>query len=94
MGNIDVTARIVAEKLREVLGVAVIVENKAGASGMIGSDAVARAAPDGYTLMVSANSLVSVPVIYGNAPYDWHTAFQPISHIQSAATRGLAASSR
>jgi tripartite-type tricarboxylate transporter receptor subunit TctC len=85
-GNIDVTARIVADKLREVLGVTVIVENKAGASGMIGSEVVARAAPDGYTLMVSANSLVSVPVIYGNAPYDWHTAFTPISHIQSAAT--------
>jgi tripartite-type tricarboxylate transporter receptor subunit TctC len=82
-GNIDVTARIVADKLKDVLGVTVIVENKAGASGMIGSDVVARAAPDGYTLMVSANSLVSVPVIYGNAPYDWHTAFTPISHIQA-----------
>src|SRR5258708_29788775 len=74
-GNIDVTARIIADKLKDVLGVTVIVENKAGASGMIGSDAVARAAPDGYTLLVSANSMVSVPVIYGNAPYDWHTAF-------------------
>jgi tripartite-type tricarboxylate transporter receptor subunit TctC len=81
-GNIDVTARIVAEKLKDVLGVAVIVDNKTGASGMIGADLVARAAPDGYTLLVSANSLVSVPVIYGNAPYDWHTAFQPISLIQ------------
>ena len=38
---------------------------------------------DGYNLLVSANSLVSVPAIYGNAPYDWKTAFQPISHIQS-----------
>ena len=82
-GNIDVTARIVAEKLKDVLGVTVIVENKAGASGMIGSDVVARAAPDGYTLLLSANSLVAVPVIYGNAPYDWRTAFQPISHIQA-----------
>lgn len=82
-GNIDVTARIVADKLREVLGVTVLVENKAGASGMIGSDAVARAAPDGYTLLLSANSMVAVPAIYGNAPYDWKTAFTPISHIQS-----------
>lgn len=81
-GNIDVTARIVADKLKDVLGVPVIVENKAGASGMIGSDAVARAAPDGTSLLVSANSLVSVPAIYGNAPYDWRTAFTPISHIQ------------
>jgi len=81
-GNIDVTARIIADKLKDVLGVSVIVENKAGASGMIGSDVVARAAPDGYTLLVSANSLVAVPAIYGNAPYDWRTAFTPISHIQ------------
>ena len=82
-GNIDVTARIIADKLKDVLGVQVLVENKAGASGMIGSDVIARSAPDGYNLLVSANSLVSVPAIYGNAPYDWKTAFQPISHIQS-----------
>src|SRR5262245_49650845 len=82
-GNIDVTARIIADKLKDVLGVSVLVENKAGASGMIGSDSVARSAPDGYTLLVSANSLVDIPVIYGNAPYDWRTAFQPISHIQA-----------
>jgi tripartite-type tricarboxylate transporter receptor subunit TctC len=81
-GNIDVTARIIAEKLRDVLGVNVLVENKAGASGMIGSDIIARSPPDGYNLLVSANSLVAVPAIYGNAPYDWRTAFQPISHIQ------------
>jgi tripartite-type tricarboxylate transporter receptor subunit TctC len=82
-GNTDVTGRLVADKLREVLGTTVLVENKPGASGMIGMDAVARAAPDGYTLLVSANSMVIVPAIYGNAPYDWKTAFQPISLIQS-----------
>ncbi len=49
---------------------------------MIGSDVVARSAPDGTSLLVSANSLVAVPAIYGNAPYDWRTAFTPISHIQ------------
>jgi tripartite-type tricarboxylate transporter receptor subunit TctC len=82
-GNIDVTARIIADKLKDVLGVTVLVENKAGASGMIGSDVIARSAPDGYNLLVSANSLVVIPTIYGNAPYDWRTAFQPISHIQA-----------
>jgi tripartite-type tricarboxylate transporter receptor subunit TctC len=81
-GNIDVTARIIADKLKDVLGVTVVVDNKAGASGMIGAAAVARSAPDGYNLLVSANSMVDVPAIYGNAPYDWKTAFQPISHIQ------------
>src|SRR5260370_11748013 len=83
-GNIDVTARIIADKLREVLGVTVLVENKAGASGMIGGDVVARSAPDGYNLLVSANSLVAVPAIYGNAPYDWKTGFPPHNHIQAA----------
>lgn len=82
-GNIDVTSRIIADKLKDVLGVTVLVENKAGASGMIGSDVVARSAPDGYNLLVAANSLVVVPAIYGNAPYDWRTAFTPISHIQA-----------
>jgi tripartite-type tricarboxylate transporter receptor subunit TctC len=82
-GNIDVTSRIIADKLKDVLGVTVLVENKAGASGMIGSDIIARSPPDGYNLLVSANSLVDVPEIYGNAPYDWKTAFQPISHIQA-----------
>ena len=81
-GNIDVTARIIADKLRDVLGVTVLVENKAGASGMIGSDVVARSAPDGTSLLVSANSLVAVPAIYGDAPYGWRAAFTPISHIQ------------
>ena len=82
-GNIDVTARIIGDKLKDVLGVTALVENKAGASGMIGSDVIARSTPDGYNLLVSANSMVDIPAIYGNAPYDWRTAFQPISHIQS-----------
>jgi tripartite-type tricarboxylate transporter receptor subunit TctC len=82
-GNIDVTARIIADKLRDVLGVTVLVDNKAGASGMIGADVIARSPPDGYNLVVLANSLVDIPAIYGNAPYDWKTAFQPISLIQS-----------
>src|SRR5215813_9477390 len=60
-GNVDVTARIIADKLKDVLGVAVVVENKAGASGMIGSDVIARSAPDGYNLLVSANSMVDIP---------------------------------
>ena len=82
-GNIDVTSRIVANKLKDILGQTVLVDNKAGASGMIGTDSVVRAAPDGYTLLVSANSLVSIPAIYGNAPYDWRTGLHPISLIQT-----------
>src|SRR5260370_2827419 len=86
-GNIDVTARIIADKLREVLGVTVLVENKAGASGMIGGDVVARSAPDGYNLLVSANPLVALPPLHGNAPHYWTTALPPPSHIPAAPPR-------
>jgi tripartite-type tricarboxylate transporter receptor subunit TctC len=82
-GNIDVTARIVADKLKDVLGVAVPVENRSGASGTIGANFVARSAPDGYNLLVSANSMVDVSAILTSVPYDWKTAFQPISLIQT-----------
>jgi tripartite-type tricarboxylate transporter receptor subunit TctC len=78
-GNVDVTARLLASKLKDVLGQTVLVENKPGAGGLIGSELVARSAPDGYTLMVAANSLVLGPVVYGRAPYDWRRDFQPIS---------------
>ena len=78
-GNIDVTARIVGDKLREVLGVSVIVENKAGASGMIGSDAVARAAPDGYTLLAASSGPVSIAPSLQKLPYAPLTDLSPVS---------------
>lgn len=78
-GNVDVTARLLASKLKDVLGQTVLVENKPGAGGLIGAEHVARSAPDGYTLMVAANSLVLGPVVYGRSPYDWRRDFQPIS---------------
>ncbi len=80
-GNIDVTARLLASKLKDALGgsQSVVVENKPGAGGLIGTEQVAHAVPDGYTLLVAANSLVLGPVVYGRAPYDWRRDFQPIS---------------
>ena len=83
-GNIDVTARIIADKLKDVLGVTVLVENKAGASGMIGSDVVARSAPDGYNL-AGLGQLAGRRCRRSTAtrPTTGSTAFQPISHIQA-----------
>lgn len=70
-GNVDVTARIVAENLQPLLGQPVIVENKTGAGSMIGSEAVARAAPDGYTLLMTPASLTNSPALFGRYPYYW-----------------------
>ena len=66
----DIIARFVAERLSTKLGQPVVVENVVGASGNIGSQQVARAKPDGHTLMSSVNTLVMNPSLYKNLPYD------------------------
>src|ERR1700736_5971029 len=59
-GVIDATARLVAEKLTQSLGQAVVVDNKTGAAGMIGADTVAKAAPDGYTVLIASPGEVAI----------------------------------
>ena len=66
----DYVARIVQPYLSQKLGQPVVVENKSGASGIIGTDAVAKAAPDGYTLAVVASSHTVVPATNANMPFD------------------------
>jgi tripartite-type tricarboxylate transporter receptor subunit TctC len=79
-GSVDGVARILVQKLNEALGQHFIVENRAGgASGTVGATAVARAAPDGYTLMVSASVHVINPFLYKNVPYDAVKDFTPIT---------------
>lgn len=81
-GNADIVARVVAKKMSENLGQPILVENKPGANGGIGTDAVAKAAPDGYTLLVDASGpLVINPVLYAKVPYNPIKDFQPISQI-------------
>ncbi|HTE36485.1 MAG TPA: tripartite tricarboxylate transporter substrate binding protein, partial [Reyranella sp.] len=75
----DIVARLVAEKLSPKLGQPVVVDNVAGASGNIGSQQVARAKPDGLTLMSSVNTLVMNASLFKNLPYDPVTDFAPIS---------------
>jgi tripartite-type tricarboxylate transporter receptor subunit TctC len=75
----DLIARFLAERLSPELGQPVVVENMPGASGNIGSQAVARARPDGNTIMSSVNSLVMNASLYKNLPYDPVTDFAPIS---------------
>jgi len=77
-GGADAMARLIAPKMGEALGQAVIIENKPGASGQIGASAVAKAAPDGYTLMLDASSFSANPALYPKLPYDSLKAFKPI----------------
>jgi tripartite-type tricarboxylate transporter receptor subunit TctC len=78
-GTVDLVARLVAKGLSEDLGQSVVVENRPGASGMVGTREVARSAPDGYTLLASANTFVSVPEFVPNAGYDPVKDFMPVT---------------
>ena len=79
-GSVDGVARILVQKLNETVGQHFIVENRAGgASGTVGANAVARAAPDGYTLLVSASVHVINPFLYKNLPYDVVKDFTPVT---------------
>ena len=78
-GASDITARLVAEKLSKKYGVQVVVENKAGANGVIGTEMIARAAPDGYTIGLVASSHVGNPYSYKRVPFDTLNDLQSIT---------------
>ncbi len=81
-GLADVLARAVGDEMSKTLGQPVIVENRAGAGGNIGAEAVARSAPDGYTLlMTSAGILTANQFLYANMPFDPAKDFVPISNV-------------
>ena len=83
-GATDVMARTVAQKLNESWQQAVVVENKAGASGSVGSEIVAKSAPDGYTLLVQGTQHAINLSLYKQLPYDTLRDFVPINYIASA----------
>ena len=78
-GSTDLNARLLSPKFSEVLGQQVVVDNRSGASGIIGTELVARSAPDGYTLMMTSLTFVTSPVLYSRVPYDPVSDFAPIS---------------
>ena len=81
-GTTDIVARAVGNKLSEALGQPVVVENKTGAGGLIGHDFVAKAAPDGYTLLLGNSASLAVSVsMYAKMPYNPITDFAPITEL-------------
>jgi tripartite-type tricarboxylate transporter receptor subunit TctC len=78
-GSADITARTIGQKMSELLGQAVVVDNRSGASGIIGSELAARAAPDGYTLLEATMTTHGIgPNLYQKLPYDPIKSFEPI----------------
>ena len=80
-GSTDVTARLIAEKLRADLGRTVVVDNKPGAGGNIGAEFVAKAPADGYTLLMATSTHATNMTLYKNLPYDFVRDFSPVSRI-------------
>jgi tripartite-type tricarboxylate transporter receptor subunit TctC len=79
-GNTDITARLVAQALTEQMGQSVVVENRAGAGGMIGGEIVAKAPADGYTLMLATNGSTTIsPLLYAKPLYDPLREFAPVA---------------
>jgi tripartite-type tricarboxylate transporter receptor subunit TctC len=82
-GGTDVTARTIVGKFSEGLGKQVVIDNRPGAGSMIGTDLVAKATPDGYTLLMSDTTFGIVPGLYAKVPYDTLRDFEPVTQITS-----------
>ena len=81
-GPTDLMGRMIAEGLRLNLGQPVVVENRAGASGNLGTDFVAKSAPDGYTILLSGAAALAVNVsLFANLPYDPRRDFTPLTKV-------------
>jgi tripartite-type tricarboxylate transporter receptor subunit TctC len=83
-GSVDTTARYINEQLGKELGQPVIIENRSGATGNIGSEAVARAKPDGYVLLINTITIATAPALFPNLPFDVLKDFAPISLVAEA----------
>src|SRR5258706_6475345 len=84
-GGTDLTARPIALKMSELLGQQVLVENRPGAAGNIATEQVARAAPDGYTILMGTIAALAInPSLYGNLKFDPETDFAPVIQVVDA----------
>ena len=80
-GGPDIVARVVAAKLQEQLGQPFVVENQPGANGIVGATTVAKAAPDGYTILVYSSGFVINPYVHKSLPYDTEKDFMPVTNL-------------
>src|SRR5437773_12416887 len=85
-GAVDVVARLISTKLADTFGQPVIVENRAGAGGNTGADAVAKAPPDGYTILQNTNGQAISPALYRNLPFDTVRDFIPVTQLVATST--------
>ncbi len=94
-GAVDIVARVVGQKMSESLGQPVVIENKPGAGGNLAADTVARAAPDGYTMLLTTNGHAISPSLYSTLPFDAVKDFIPVTQlIESAAAAGCVQQAR
>lgn len=82
-GGTDVIARIVQPRLQAVLGQPIVIENRGGAGGSVGTDVVAKAAPDGYTVLFTLSSHTINPAIFPKLPFDTQKDFEPVGLVAS-----------
>src|SRR5262245_33528157 len=93
-GNVDVTARVLQAAIGDALGQPVVIENRPGGAGLIAGDYVARAEPDGHTLLVGSNGPVILgPLTMAKPAYQWEQAFAPVGSLAFATKMFLARSS-
>jgi tripartite-type tricarboxylate transporter receptor subunit TctC len=85
-GATDILARLLAVKLQEAWGQTVLVENKPGASGVLGNDMVAKAAPDGHTLLLGITAIIQSPALIAKLPYDPYKDFIPVTQVATSSS--------
>jgi tripartite-type tricarboxylate transporter receptor subunit TctC len=83
-GVADVTARLIGQKLGEALGQTIVIENRAGASGILGVDAAVKSPPDGYTILLTTGDFITIPSLMPKMAFDPYTAVIPVTMIASA----------
>ena len=93
-GSVDIIARIIAEPLSAQLGTRIVIDNRSGASGNIGMEAAARAAPDGYTLVLNTIPLATNPSLFDKLGWDPVRDFAPIGMVATSPARRRGATAR